>query len=136
MICTCTLMPLIDVQYPRSTSQFCCAQGAMDISLFEYCWSFHAKRNRINRKSSLNLMQIHIWTTWFKGKFLIMFQKILVLFLFVCWCWWVLMLQNIWLDLNLGGDMFMPFDATHWCAISQVNLSTLLCSRCLEHMTV
>ena len=32
--------------------------------------------------------------------------------------------------------MHMPFDATHWCAISQVNLSILLCSRYHEYVTV
>ena len=58
------------------------------------------KKDQGYSKSSLNLMQIHIWTTWFKGKFLIMLQKILVLFLFVCWCWWVLLIKNIWLGVN------------------------------------
>ena len=30
----------------------------------------------------------------------------------------------------------MPFDAAHWCAISQVDLSVLLCLRCHGHITV
>ena len=42
--CPFPLMPLIDVQCPRSTSQYCCAWGAMYISLLEYCWLCHAKR--------------------------------------------------------------------------------------------
>ena len=30
----------------------------------------------------------------------------------------------------------MPFDAAHWCAFSQVNLSIVLCSRYHEYVTV
>ena len=32
--------------------------------------------------------------------------------------------------------MFMPFDAAHWCAVSQVNLSIVLCLRYHGHVTV
>ena len=49
---------------------------------------------------------------------------------------WVLFLQVNWSNVYQEGYMFMPFDAAHWCAISQVNLSILLCLRYHGHVTV
>ena len=84
--------------------------------------------------SCLNVKQIHIWTSWLRWRFFDCDDIHFVYFLF--FDVWGLFLQIKRSYVNQEGYMFMPFDAAHWCAVSQVNLSLVLCLRYHEHVTV
>ena len=104
------------------------------------------KKDRGYSNSCLNVTQIHIWTSWLRWRFFdcddnhfVWNYKIcgnLLVHYFLFFDVWGLFLQIKRSYVNQEGYMFMPFDAAHWCTISQVYLSIVLCSRYHGHVTV